>query len=321
MRKFENIPHFSKWALALALCVIGVVGCFQSYFDPYYFQIVIYIGINLILALSLNLICGISGQFSLGHAGFMALGAYMSAVLSTLLHAGPASFGLILVISGLVSAAAGFVVGMPSLRLRGDYLAITTLGFGEVIRVVIQNMEVVGGARGFIGISKLTNFFWVYAAVAVCLFIIYQATHSTYGKGFSAVKDDEIAAQAMGIDTTRYKVIAFVTGAFFAGVAGALFAHFITYITPTTFGFMKSIEIAVMVILGGLGNTIGIMVAVVLLTILPEALRGFTEFRMVIYSIVLIVVMLFCPQGLFPKALFSKWLNRVWTRLNKKEFR
>jgi len=196
---------------------------------------------------------------------------------------------------------AGLVVGIPSLRLRGDYLAITTLGFGEIIRAVIQNIEFLGGARGFTGIPKLTDFFWVFAFVAIVVFVISNLVDSTYGKGFLSLRDDEIAAQAMGIDTTKYKVVAFVTGAFFAGIAGGLYAHFVSYINPAQFSFIKSIEIVVMVIVGGMGSTLGVILAAIILTILPEALRGIAEYRMVIYSLLLIIIMISRPQGLFGK--------------------
>ncbi len=299
---------------SIALC-FGL-SLFQSEINPYYYQIIIYIGINIILATSLNLINGFAGQFSLGHAGFLAIGAYTASMITTTLHTTPNDaisyiiFPLALILGGVTAAIAGLIVGIPSLRLKGDYLAITTLGFGEIIRVVIQNMDFVGGARGLTGIPKISNFFWVFSFVAIAIFIISNLINSTYGKGFLSVRDDEIAAQAMGINTTKYKVIAFVTGAFFAGMAGGLYAHFISYITPQQFGFIKSIEIVVMVVVGGMGNTLGIVIAAILLTILPEALRGVAEYRMVIYSLMLIIIMISRPQGIFGTGLsFRKFLR------------
>lgn len=286
---------FSKRILVGVLVTCAALSFFQDSVNPYYFQIIIYIGINILLATSLNLICGYTGQFSLGHAGFMSLGAYTAAFLTS----STPHFALGLLGAGIVAAIAGFLVGVPSLRLRGDYLAITTLGFGEIIRVVIQNLDFLGGARGFTGIAKMTNFFWVFGVAAIAVYVFSNLIYSTYGRGFLAVRDDEVAAQAMGIDTTRYKVIAFVTGAFFAGIAGALYGHFVTYITPSQFGFIKSIEIVVIVIIGGLGNMRGVILASILLTILPEALRPIAEYRMVIYSLLLIVIMISRPQGLF----------------------
>ena len=295
---------------SIALCF--VLSEFQTEINPYYYQILIYIGINIILATSLNLINGFAGQFSLGHAGFLAIGAYTASIITTSLHTQPNDaltyiiFPAALILGGVVAALAGLVVGIPTLRLRGDYLAITTLGFGEIIRVIIQNLDFVGGARGLSGIPKISNFFWVFSVVAIVIFVVSNLIHSTYGKGFVSVRDDEIAAQAMGINTTKYKVIAFVTGAFFAGMAGGLYAHFISYITPQQFGFIKSIEIEVMVIVGGMGNTVGIIIAAIILTILPEALRGVAEYRMVIYSLTLIVIMILRPQGLFGKGINLK---------------
>ncbi len=299
--------HRTKTLLVVTLLASLAVSFFEKSLNPYYFTVIIYIGINIILATSLNLINGFAGQFSLGHAGFMALGAYGAAVMTRAVDAtagDPMSIAFLpvaLIVGGVVAALAGLIVGIPSLRLRGDYLAITTLGFGEIIRVVIQNIEFLGGARGFTGIPKLTDFFWVFAFVGIVVFVISNLINSTYGKGFLSLRDDEIAAQAMGIDTTKYKVVAFVTGAFFAGIAGGLYAHFVSYINPAQFSFIKSIEIVVMVIVGGMGSTVGVILAAIILTILPEALRGIAEYRMVIYSLLLIVIMISRPQGLFGK--------------------
>jgi len=299
------------------LAVVGIallVARFESQFNAYYFQIIIYIGINIILATSLNLVNGYAGQFSLGHAGFMAVGAYTSAVITSTMHLGSGVlsavvFPFALAIGGLVAAICGILVGIPTLRLKGDYLAIMTLGFGEIIRVIIQNLGFVGGARGFTGIAKLTNFFWVFATVGLVVFMLSNLVRSTYGKGFLAVRDDEIAAEAMGINTTRYKVIAFVAGAFFAGLAGGLYAHFVTYINPSQFSFVKSIEMVVMVIIGGMGRNVGVIMAAIVLTILPEALRSIAQYRMVIYSLALVIIMIARPQGLFGD---GRWGKRLW---------
>ncbi len=304
--------HKSVIFLASAIGLSFLATLVEHRLNPYYFQIIIYIGINIVLASSLNLINGFAGQFSLGHAGFMAVGAYTSAVLTT----GPFSsvspllniplFALALLCGGIVAAAFGLLVGIPSLRLKGDYLAITTLGFGEIIRVVVQNLDFLGGARGFTGIPKLSNFFWVFLTAAAVIFTISNLINSTYGKAFPAVRDDEIAAESIGISSTRVKVTAFVTGAFFAGVAGALYAHFVTYINPAQFSFLKSFEIVVMVIIGGMGSILGVIFSAVLLTILPEVLRTMAQYRMVIYSLLLIVIMITRPQGLFARPRFGK---------------
>jgi branched-chain amino acid transport system permease protein len=278
---------------------------------PYYLDVLIGVGINVILAVSLNLVNGYTGQFSLGHAGFMSVGAYLSAAVTLLL--GPRLLGEsggtafqqqflflgALVVGGLSAALAGWLVGLPSLRLKGDYLAIVTLGFGEIIRVIFLNCEPLGGALGLNGIPAYTTLFGVTAAAAVTIFVVLCLVHSTYGRGFIATHDDEIAAEAVGINTTRYKIVAFVIGAFFAGVAGGLYGHFKQTISATGFDFTKSIEIVVMVILGGMGNTAGVILAAVVLTLLPEVLRPIADYRMIIYSLLLIVLMLARPQGLF----------------------
>jgi branched-chain amino acid transport system permease protein len=298
-------------ARLLAIAAAYGLSAFSDRFDPYYLDVVIGIGINLILAVSLNLVNGYTGQFSLGHAGFMAVGAYLSAAVTMLL--GPKLLGPdggavwqqnmlflgALVAGGLSAAFAGLLVGLPSLRLKGDYLAIVTLGFGEIIRVIFQNCEPLGGALGLNGIPAYTTTFWVLAFGAATIFTVYCLVHSTYGRGFLATHDDEIAAEAIGLNTTRYKIVAFVVGAFFAGVAGGLYGHFKQTVSPSGFDFTKSIEIVVMVILGGMGNTVGVILAAILLTLLPEVLRSAAEYRMILYSLLLIVLMLVRPQGLF----------------------
>jgi branched-chain amino acid transport system permease protein len=241
----------------------------------------------------------------------MAVGAYLSAAVTMLL--GPKLLGetggvawqqnvlffAALIAGGLSAAFAGLLVGLPSLRLKGDYLAIVTLGFGEIIRVIFQNYEPLGGALGLNGIPAYTTTFWVLAFGALTVFVVYCLVHSTYGRGFLATRDDEIAAEAIGLNTTRYKIVAFVVGAFFAGVAGGLYGHFKQTISPAGFDFTKSIEIVVMVILGGMGNTAGVILAAILLTLLPEVLRSVADYRMILYSLLLIVLMLVRPQGLF----------------------
>jgi branched-chain amino acid transport system permease protein len=296
--------------LAVVLAAFGV-SYFSDHIDPYYLDVLIGVGINIILAVSLNLVNGYTGQFSLGHAGFMSVGAYIAAAVTLLL--GPRLLGAsggtalqqgllflgALVLGGLGAAAAGLVVGIPSLRLKGDYLALVTLGFGEIIRVIFQNVDALGGALGLNGIPNYTTVFWVYSFAALTVFTVVCLVRSTYGRGFIATHDDEIASEAVGLNTTRYKIVAFVVGAFFAGVAGGLYGHFKLTITPTGFDFTKSIEIVVMVILGGMGNTPGVILAAILLTVLPEVLRAVDEYRMVLYSLLLIVLMLVRPKGLF----------------------
>jgi branched-chain amino acid transport system permease protein len=300
---------------ALLACLLASFGFWliSDRVNPYYMDVLTKIGINIILAVSLNLINGYTGQFSLGHAGFMAVGAYSAAAVS--MFAGPKFLALVpaaclqpatdvlflaaLLTGGLAAAMAGFLVGAPSLRLKGDYLAIVTLGFGEIIRVIFRNIDSLGGALGLNGIPAYTNIFWVLAVACICTYVVITMVHSTYGRGFIAVRDDEVAAEAMGLNTTRYKIVAFVVGAFFAGMAGGLSGHYTLSLDPKGFDFMRSIEIVVMVILGGMGNTAGVIAAAVLLTLLPEFLRPFEKYRMVFYSLLLIILMLTRPQGLF----------------------
>ncbi|HEX9047271.1 MAG TPA: branched-chain amino acid ABC transporter permease [Verrucomicrobiae bacterium] len=295
----------AKRFLLAAICVAAAVSYFSPYFNRYHLGVAIDIGINIILAVSLNLINGHTGQFSLGHAGFMAVGAYTAAKISLVFstHVPPALtpvlFVAALLAGGLLAALTGLAVGVPTLRLRGDYLAIVTLGFGEIIRVILQNMESVGAASGLKNIPHYTTLFWAWAFAAITVFVITAIVNSTYGRGFIAVHDDEIAASAMGINPVRYKVTAFVFGAFFAGIAGGLYAHHKLFLSPTSFDFLKSIDIVMMVILGGMGRTVGVIIAAILLTLLPEFLREFASYRMIIYSLLIIILMILRPQGLF----------------------
>ncbi len=294
-------PGAKRWLL-LGIALAILASYLTPQFNRYYLGVVIDVGIAIILATSLNLINGHTGQFSLGHAGFMAVGGFFSAWLS--LQAGATAdafwfFPLALIAGGLLAAAVGLCVGVPSLRLRGDYLAIVTLGCGEIIRVIAQNTEAIGAASGLKGIPKLTTLGWTFGFAAITVYAITTLVNSTYGRAFIAVHDDEIAAESNGIDTTRTKVTAFVTGAFFAGIAGGLYAHHKQFLSPTGFDWMKSIDIVVMVILGGMGRTFGVIAAAILLTLMPELLRNFADYRMIIYSLLIIFLMLLRPAGLF----------------------
>jgi branched-chain amino acid transport system permease protein len=288
---------------------------FAPRLNPYLLQIINLIGINAIMAVSLNLITGFTGQFSLGHAGFMAIGAYASAAATVylrgyflqLLYFLPFGlnetvfFLLALGFGGLLAALAGLLVGIPALRLRGDYLAIATLGFGEIIRVVILNLDFVGGARGFGDIPEYANFFWIYFFLLAAVIFISNLVASSKGKALLAIREDEIASESIGVNLTRYKVTAFLIGAFWAGIGGGLFAHLNTYLHTNSFGFMKSVEFVVMVVLGGMGSITGSLAAAALLTLLPEALRVASEFRMILYALLLILFMILRPQGILGK--------------------
>jgi len=315
-----------RWALgrvvsiALTLVILYFI---STYVGPrlqeYVLNVVVLCGIYVILAVSLNLINGITGQFSIGHAGFFAIGAYTGAAWSVLwlpriidlpflklgTFVGDATNLVIaLILGSLAAGVAGFIVGLPSLRLRGDYLAIVTLGFGEVIRVLLLNTEAVGGARGMSGIPALVGsfhmeLFWILLIIVMVIQLSRNLMRSVRGLTFLAVREDEIAADAMGVNTTRVKVTAFVIGSMFAGAAGVLYAHFFTGISPDAFDMNTSIIITTMVVLGGTGSVTGSVVAAILLTALPEFLRFMKDYRMVIFSTTLIVMMLTRPQGIF----------------------
>lgn len=265
----------------------------------YYLQVLMVIGINIILAVSLNLISGFTGQLSLGHATFMGIGAYAATLLALKLDV---PFLIAIIFGAATAAVFGFIIGMPTLRLKGDYLAIATLGFGEIMKNILLNLKITGGPMGLRGIPKVTNIYIVAAAVILVIFSLNRIMNSRVGKAFIAIREDELAAEAMGINTTNYKILAFTIGAFYAGIAGGLFAFLFRYINPNNFGFMKSIEILCMVVLGGMGNTAGALLGATILTILPEFLRSvspvISQYRMVFYGLLLIIMMIVRPQGL-----------------------
>jgi len=294
--------------------------------SPYILQVVCLAGINIILAVSLNLINGFTGQFSIGHAGFMAIGAYASAFLTvtfgTRIRAAlaflpeAAQNGLLLLaalsLGAILAAIAGFLVGVPSLRLRGDYLAIVTLGFGEIIRVFILNIDAVGGARGLSGIPKLADFFWIYLFAVVTILVVSRIVGSSFGRTLIAIREDEIAAEAMGVDTTKSKVISFIVSSAFAGIAGGLFGHYLMYLHTNSFTFLKSIEIIIMIVIGGLGSITGSVLGAILYIGLTEGLREFAQYRMVVFSLLLVVLMIVRPQGILGHREFVSLLPRRW---------
>ena len=302
--------------------------------NSYYLTILARIAVAVLAAVSLQLVNGFTGQFSIGHAGFMAVGAYTGAALSV--YAGapllaalspplPAAvaraiyFPLPLFAGGLAASVAGLLVGIPALRLRGDYLAIATLGFGEIIRIAILNIDAVGGARGFSlstqsGVDlRYESLGAIAGVVAISVALIARLVYSAGGLAFRAVREDETAAEAMGIATTRLKVEAFAVASFFAGVAGALFAHAEGYVHTNSFSFVRSFEIMAFVVLGGLGSLTGAALAAAALTAAPELLRGFGEWRMVLYSLLIVATMLVRPQGLLGSRELS--LGWLWRRI------
>lgn len=326
-----------RTALGLGLGVAVLAGLdllLPGLLGPYWSTVGLRIGIAVIAAVSLQLVNGFTGQFSIGHAGFMAVGAYVSAAFSVYVGAAllaglhetlPASlarglyYPAALVAGGLAAAVAGLVVGVPALRLRGDYLAIATLGFAEVIRIVILNVDAVGGARGFSLRSaahpdvdlRFEGFGAVYGVAALTVLAIWRLVYASGGLSFRAVREDEVAAVSVGVPATRIKVEAFVVASFFAGVAGALFAHSEGYLHTNSFMFVRSFELVVFVVLGGLGSLSGAILAAAALTAAPELLRGLGEWRMVLYSLLLVATMLLRPQGLLgDRELGLGWIRR-----------
>ncbi len=299
----------------------------QHVMPPYYALIVVLMGVNVVLAVSLNVVNGFTGQFSLGHAGFMAVGAYTSAKITLALAGAKIAFLPEAISDELVfavalaagmgtSALAGFLVGMPSLRLRGDYLAIVTLGFGEIIRSIIENMAFLGQATGLPGLPPRTNLVWVGISAIATIVMARRLAVSTEGRALFAIREDEVAAEAMGVDTTGYKVRAFTISAAYAGLAGGLISHAILLVTPRMFTFITSIEVVVMVVLGGLGSVTGSVLAACVLTLALEGLREFEQYRMVVYALLLVVLMLLRPQGIFgTREIWDLWPFRRLPRL------
>lgn len=250
--------------------------------------------IHIILATSLNLITGITGQLSIGHAGFMAIGAYFAAIV-TVHYDG--ALPLSLIVGAIAAGIVGFLIGLPTLRLRGDYLAIATLGLGEIVKVIFLNIDYVGGASGF-SVPKSVTWPWAFWLMIFSVIIIRNFQASTHGRACVSIRENEIAAEAMGINSTKYKVMAFAIGAFFAGLAGGIFANTVSLIHPASFGFLKSIDILVMVVLGGLGSLTGSILGAIVMTFGSALLSDLAELRFVITAILMILLMVFRPQGI-----------------------
>ena len=316
---------------AIAIASLGAIyllgAALESALIEYVQRIVLLAGINIILAVGLNLINGTTGQFSIGHAGFMAVGAYAAAFVGTQLApavttafgagivADAVTFNVALLSGAIFAGAAGLVVGVPSLRLKGDYLAVVTLGFGEIIRIVFNNAQFLGGATGYFGDSpaglpQYTTFFWVYAWVLAIVVMLANLTFSQTGRSLSAIREDEVAAEAMATPTTRLKVLAFTVSAAAAGVAGGLFAHMQGGARPEDFRFEKSIDMIVMIIIGGLGSISGAILGGIFVAVTLELMRDLQEYRLVLYALLLIVIMLVRPQGLLGSRELPQLLRR-----------
>ena len=306
------LPLIVAYLLVLILIQVGVI-------NDYYFAIIVTICINIILAASLNLVVGFTGQLSLGHAGFMAIGAYTCAIITMSVDS---EWGFVLgVLAGAVLAAlVGALVGLPTLRLRGDYLAIATLGMSEIIRIVLLNLEATNGAAGLSPVPQWAdNWNWVFGLTALTLVVLWNYVKSSHGRRAIAVREDEIAAEAIGINTTRTKVQVFTIGAFFAGIAGALYASYFFVIKPDQFGFLRSIDILVIVVLGGLGSMSGTIIAAILLALLSTALQEFSDIRMILYSLMLVLIMIFRPGGIMgSKEVTDTVLGKIFTRKGAK---
>lgn len=313
-----------KTPLIAALGILIVASALGLLTNSYIQLIILFLFVNSIMGMSLNLVNGYTGQFSLGHAGFVAVGAYVTAAITTKfpVPAGLMALPYFILVSlgaGVIAGIFGYFVGLPSLRLKGDYLAIVTLGFGEIIRVSLNNMSYFGGALGISSIPSMpeidlggyvvstfiTSLIFAIFWAIICFFVIWRLLKSSHGRCFLSVREDEIAAEAMGINTTKSKIQAFVVSSFFAGIAGALYAHFTNYVSPASFTFLMSIDAVIMVVLGGMGSMTGVLTSAFIITVLPEILRSLKDFtggvdlRMIIYSLALILIMILRPQGLF----------------------
>lgn len=285
-----------------------------SHVNPYILQIIVNIGIGIVLALGLNVITGLTGQLSLGHAAFMSVGAFTSALL-TIKMGMPITVNLL--ITGLVTAAVGALIGYPILRLTGDYLAICTLGFAEIVKVVFLNLDITNKALGLSvppANSAIPMPFVVWGVAIVAIILVSFVYNSRFGRALKAIRGDEIAAEAMGINVARYKVQSFALGTFFAGVGGGLYAHFISYINPSDFGFLKSIDILSMIVLGGLGSIPGAVIGAGVLSAAPEFLRFMANYRMLVYGALLVFMMLFRPNGLLGGVNFTDMVLRALGR-------
>lgn len=284
-------------AMVLALYLIVLVLIQTRVIDAYLQATMVTICVNIILAVSLNLVTGFTGQFSLGHAGFMAVGAYSTALITMTF---PTQWGFVLglVVGMVLSSLIGFLIGLPTLRLRGDYLAIATLGMAEIIRVLLLNLDFTNGAAGLSGVPQFVNWHWLFVLTVGTVVLTSNFLKSRHGRDCIAVREDEIAAESIGVNTTRAKTMAFTVGACFGSVGGSIYASYFYFIKPDLFNFMMSINILVIVVLGGLGSISGSIIAAVLLAIISTLLQPFPEIRMILYSLALVILMIFRPQGL-----------------------
>lgn len=299
IRKFKNTNQGTQAIILFAIIfIIMLVGVETGLISSYLTGILVATMINITLAVSLSLVTGYLGELALGHAGFMAVGAYTAGLITLNLNLpGLIEFPLALIVGGVFAGIIGVIIGIPALRLRGDYLGIITLGFGEIIRVILNNTTITGGAKGLSGLPGYTNYIWAYWIMALTIIIIYLLMHSRHGRAIIAIRENEIAAESVGVPVAYYKTFAFAIAAFFAGIAGGVYGHYLTQLYPKKFNFLYSIEILVIVVLGGMGSLKATIIAAIVLGFLSEYLREFAEYRMIIYSILLIVIILFKTKG------------------------
>lgn len=317
MNKTKKISYITTIVIVLILYFI-LIGLMQAgVISRFAKGILVIIAINIILAVSLNVTVGCLGQITLGHAGFMSVGAYSAALFTKSgIIPGIPGYLIGILVGGAVAGLVGIIVGVPALRLKGDYLAIITLAFGEIIRVLIEYFDFTGGAQGLIGIPRYQNFTIIFFVTVLSVAAMFSIMTSRHGRAVLAIREDEIASDAAGIDTTFYKTFAFTISAIFAGVAGALYAHHMGVLGAKQFDYNYSIAILVMVVLGGMGSFTGATLSAVVLTVLPEALRGFNDYRMILYSLILIIMMLFRPIGLLGRKEFE--ITKIIDKLIKK---
>ncbi|WP_028043868.1 branched-chain amino acid ABC transporter permease [Candidatus Stoquefichus massiliensis] len=305
MKKKQIQQFILSFVIALVIYGALMFAMSAGILDNYWSGILIMACINVVLATSLNLASGYLGQLTLGHAGFMSVGAYVSAILSIYFQM---PFIVSLIVGAIAACIIGILIGIPTLRLKGDYLCIITLAFNEIIRVIMLNLNITNGAKGLMGIPMNTDFTTGFMSVAVTIYVIYSIVKSRHGRAIISIREDETASELAGIPTAYYKILAFAISAFFAGLAGGLYAHYMGMLVPKTFDYNKSVEILVMVVLGGLGNLKGSVIAAIVMTILPEYLRAFSEYRMLLYAVVLIAAMIMKEKNVMPriKAKFAK---------------
>lgn len=303
--------------LAIAGFLVALVAPTYGLLNPYYELVLMFVGINIILTVSLNLINGFMGEFAVGHAGFMAVGAYISSLLSVRLF--PAEWGqffypVALIGGGIGAGLVALVVAIPSFRTRGDYLAIVTLALNMIVKSVIENIDAIGGPRGFFGMQKFTSLAWVYVWTLLTLWFIRNFIYSSYGRGVLSIREDEIAAELVGVNTKQIKIQAFIISAFFAGVAGGLFAHLLQYIHPRNFDIIRSTEVLIMVYLGGIGSITGSILGASIFTVLLEALRFLGVWRMVFAPLLLVILMIVRPTGIMGLREFRGFVPRAERR-------